>query len=807
MDFPSPIPLPAPPRRKRSRDRRSPLTAERVPPSAIIASAAVAIAAPWLAGGQAIWGQAAVLLGIAVVLLIWAPKAAPHRFAVWALFGTLALCAVQFLPAWAGGARDLREALAETLEIGLAPTVSPQPWISLDHTLVLLAGLAWWWWCATVLNTRAAREQAAGAALLGITAFAVFALFVTSGEMSRPAWWTDYTPVGPFPNKNQMADLVATWAIVAAGCAVAAMQHRRWNALFWLAAMIVLGWTTFESLSRGGTLALLAGLAVFALREGVATRQLRSLSIGLSVTLCALALFLAFGGATLERSIKLFQAMRESTDSDFRVLIYRDALSLIQQAPWSGLGLGNFEPVFALAREISHAPVRVLHPESDWLWMAAELGWLAPLLALLFIVPALRNPFRPEVREHSPILDAATIAGLAFLLHGFVDVSGHRMGSAIPGLFLLGLGVRGNAASPAKAWLPWFFRAAAVAILVLGVSWFPWSPKGLAEPGRARLALARQVAMALNAAHRYPAAEQLSTAALQHAPLDWEFYFIRAVAELYQEKADPAMHDFRRARQLESSDPAGPLQEGRLWAYFNPDCCREAWEAALSRGQGAAATGIFREIAALGVTYPDLLPTIRELAGADWDRRLAYLEAAPAADFTKEFAALLADDPSLEKAAEPCANALLALAESKGESARIAPLLERDARLRALAWRTLARLKADAQDFQGATELALAHLQIAVPDLAPPALAAAEVEFARQPTSVVAGYLQFRAQLAAGATDDALRTLQALSALPNCPAYVAYLRGKILAGRAQWDSAWKELAPLLPQPPQSRAAR
>lgn len=782
---------------KRSAGVKCQLWHERVPPFAVVAAAAVVIAAPWLAGGQAIWGQATVLLGIATLLLVWAPKAAPHRLAVWALFGTLALCAVQFLPASVGGGDELRASLASALEIRLSTTVSPQPWISLDHTLVLLAGLGWWWWCAATLSTRAAREHTAQAALLGITAFAVCALCVSGGGVSRPEWWTAYTPVGPFPNKNQMADLMATWAIVAAGCAVAGLQQRRWTALLWLAAMLVLGWTTFESLSRGGTLVLLAGLAVFALREGVATRQLRSLSIGLSVTLCALALFFAFGGATLERSIKLFHAMRESTDSDLRVLIYRDALHLIQQSPWSGLGLGNFEPVFALHREISDTPMRVIHPESDWLWMAAELGWLAPVLALLFILPGLRNPFRSELREHSPTLDAATIAGLAFLLHGFVDVSGHRMGSALPGLFLLGLGVRRSAAWPAGRWLPWFFRGAAVAILGLAVSWFAWAPRSLAEPGRANLARAKQEAMDLNTAGRYAAAEQLTTASLQRAPLDWEFYFIRASAELYQLKPDPAMKDFRRSRQLESSDPTGPLEEGRLWMYFNAECCREAWEAALARVRGGHAIPIFHQITAMAAPYADLLPTIRSLAGADWELRAAYLQIVPAADFTREFASLLADDPSLKTATAPCVDTLLALAEREGDRAEIAQLLERDPRLRTLAWRTLARLKAEAADYEGATELALANLHIPVPDLAPPSLAAAEVEFARRPTSFVAGYLQFRAQVASEQPDDALRTLDALGALPNCPPYVAYLRGQLLAARQQWEAAWKELRPFL----------
>jgi hypothetical protein len=175
MDSASSIPLPPASARKGSRHRRWPNPDERVPPFAVVAAAAVVIAAPWLAGGQAIWGQAVVLLGIATLLLVWSPKAAPHRLAVWALFGTLGLCAVQFLPASIGGGDALRASLAEALEIRLAPTVSPQPWISLDHTLVLLAGLGWWWWCAATLTTRPAREHTAQAALLGITAFAVFA--------------------------------------------------------------------------------------------------------------------------------------------------------------------------------------------------------------------------------------------------------------------------------------------------------------------------------------------------------------------------------------------------------------------------------------------------------------------------------------------------------------------------------------------------------------------------------------------------------------------------------------------------------
>ena len=88
----------------------------------------------------------------------------------------------------------------------LPSTVSPQPWLSLDCLLVLIAGLAWIYYVTTLdLHLRdvrlAARLFAAGMiALAGLSVF----LFLT--HRALPFW---HSPLGfgPFPNRNQTGDL------------------------------------------------------------------------------------------------------------------------------------------------------------------------------------------------------------------------------------------------------------------------------------------------------------------------------------------------------------------------------------------------------------------------------------------------------------------------------------------------------------------------------------------------------------------------------------------------------------------------
>ena len=105
--------------------------------------------------------------------------------------------------------------------------------------------------------------------------------------------------------------------------------------------------------SRAGILILVAGSGLLAgrvcvLRKGSAAR----IALGVSVLLVLLTVMLVFGGQTFER----FNLRAGDTGDWPRIFagaIFQDALQLISASPWFGIGLGNFDAVFAVFRDAS----------------------------------------------------------------------------------------------------------------------------------------------------------------------------------------------------------------------------------------------------------------------------------------------------------------------------------------------------------------------------------------------------------------------------------------------------------------------
>src|SRR5207248_9574222 len=58
-----------------------------------------------------------------------------------------------------------------------------------------------------------------------------------------------------------------------------------------------------------------------------------------------------------------------------------------------------------------------------------------------------------------------------FALHGLVDVSGHRVGTAYSAMFLLGLSLHRPTQLQMSKTISWIFRILGVAFLVIGLSW------------------------------------------------------------------------------------------------------------------------------------------------------------------------------------------------------------------------------------------------------------------------------------------------------------------------------------------------
>src|SRR5206468_8811366 len=101
---------------------------------------------------------------------------------------------------------------------------------------------------------------------------------------------------------------------------------------------------------------------------------------------------------------------------------------LWKKAPVFGIGLGNFRAMFSSARNFSAGPNEAIHPESDWLWAAVEIGGIGVALILAAALLWLKSCFPFTAGTWQRMRMGALIAGLAFAFHGLFDVSGHRIG-------------------------------------------------------------------------------------------------------------------------------------------------------------------------------------------------------------------------------------------------------------------------------------------------------------------------------------------------------------------------------------------
>ena len=342
-----------------------------------------AMAAIMVSGTEEVWALVILLassgLGVMVALPAVRPRPVPLAGAV--LFCLLALSA--FLPQALFTVPPWRAALAAVPEIGLGGTVSPQPWIS------------WFWWwllaaaCATAtcLQTLRLEGRALAVVLHAVALFAggYAALSILAFQTGWVYPLTGGAVFGFLPNRNHTATLLVVGAVLSVGLMHwEAMRGRRGAALLAaLAGAPCFAGLLFVSISRAGVVFLGLGLLLWA--AGAARGRARRPVLGgfAVLGLFLVVLFAAGENAVRERLVKIaseavsVERTSETGDLDFRLPISRDTWRMSTESPWMGYGLGQFAAVFPQYRQDSARAARVLHPESDWLMVAAESGWPA----------------------------------------------------------------------------------------------------------------------------------------------------------------------------------------------------------------------------------------------------------------------------------------------------------------------------------------------------------------------------------------------------------------------------------------------
>src|SRR6266478_4578992 len=464
--------------------------------------------------------------------------------------------------------------------------------------------------------------------------------------------------------------LAGLTAIIILACGQDDIRKGRKRWIVWGAALALMVAAIILNFSRAGIGILVAGsalwLGVFSLRQRSPSR----IALVVSFLLLLLTALLLFGGQTLER-FHLRNLADVGISNDFRWRIFSDVFQLIRDSPWVGIGLGNFEDVFAIFRAASYSDRRAIHPESDWLWLWTELGWLAVVLVMVGLILLVRKiyPLREGTNQRYRL--ASLIAAILFALHGLVDVSGHRVGTSLAAMFLLGLSLhRPHSFKPSRS-VSILFRLIGLILLVLGSSWVVAAEGQKLLPGSVGVTNAKQLATIDNRERNFAETIAVTTTGLKWAPLDWELYFSRAVAEAELKQTDNALTDFRRARFLEPISYELPLAEGNIWLSSQPVLAATAWREALRRA-GPERAGVFASmLSKASLRSTEVSRILAELGVSSHDLALPYLARISGADFNRALAKILENDPELSSFSETEKLALFAYWSERGDAAEL----------------------------------------------------------------------------------------------------------------------------------------
>ncbi len=757
---------------------------------------AVALIGPLLGVATEVWPQALLLLGLALLLIIAPPRRAPNAALCVVFTAILGLSLMAFMPAQWFAVPEWRRVLVKDFRIELPGTLSPQPWLSLHAVCLMFGGLVFALYLSALTwgpqsRRQAARWYAGGVAILA--AVALVALFTGW----RPPFWPKVLNVGNgfgiFPNRNQTGNLFALAGVMATALAFDAFGKRRVGGWFWIVSLLVLGAAIVQAYSRAGVLLFFGGISAWVLLSLSVSRSGKRWSVAIAGLALLLTGFFVFGGGTFDR-VRTF--LNESR-GDYRVEIQKDALRLAGAAAWTGQGIGNFAPVFAMARDVSADQNRAIHPESDWLWTAVEMGWPAAALFAAALLLWLWKCLPLSQGTDRALRGAGLVCGIAFALHAFVDVSGHRPGTAWPALFLAGLALKPGRMLADSRMAGLAFRFLGVLLAAISGWWISASLServGAAAPTPATASRLLDRARQEGERREFGASISSATDALRIAPLNADAYFQRALARVGEGfSVWGAGWDFATARYLEPHWARLCFDEGKVWfAAGQHGLARDAWLEALRRA-GSGAPTLYREMLDHVRGRPGMQAALGALSRSTPEYFLIYLWHTGPIERQSLIDQLMEAQPKLEQLSALQRRELFSIWFRGGDHARLFAVLLGDAEFRKEGWPLLAKLHAERLDFESACRTAREFSKRpAMPKIvATRTIAELERLFRLRSDDFDIGLQLHSVLLLSGRSKDALDTLKALQTVRNHPAYLAFIEAEVREGMMDWEGAWK----------------
>ena len=387
---------------------------------------------------------------------------------------------------------------------------------------------------------------------------------------------------------------------------------------------------------------------------------------------------------------------------------------------------------------------------------------------------------------------AALIAALLFALHGLLDVSGHRVGTAYAGLFLLGLALRRPLKKLAGPALIISFRLAGLLLLGTGMTWVIASYREIPLPGSIGADVERARATSTNVGRQYRETIQHANRGLGWAPLDWRLYFLRALGKIgTNAPVAEAVDDFRRARFLEPNWFEVPYQEGLAWMARQPILALTAWREALRRAGDQRPELYSRMLSAATQLNPEVNQMLEEFGAPSLSWPLSF-SSAPRAKISIA--------PSIT-----CSTAIRRSAVSRRSRNKNSSRFGRSAVIRApcaigraktriaragLAWDGKASGESRKVRGSGRPDQMVRREADSAAPATTGSIEDLEKAAVARPNDYGAGFSLFQQQMEQKRIDDALITVRRYTERADAPSYFHYLEAEAWAAKGNWERAW-----------------
>lgn len=553
-----------------------------------LSGAALAV---FITGQLDAWAMVTAAAGAGLGLLVARPRQRIGWLPVTLALLLLVGAGAALLPAGAQ-APSWREASPDVVMLADSFAVMPQHhlfwWCTLAATIATSLALM-----AAPLDTRSLRFFLHAVASTA-AAYAVVSIVQAQTDWEYP--FSGGANFGLLPNRNHTATLLVVGSVISFGLMqwevsrghrLGAICSALWGAPS-LAALL------FFSTSRAGVVFLTLGLALWAIgAAGTAVKRRTVLGATAILIVFLFVLFVAGGSTVRDRLGRLWSDVMTMeagqagvAEVDFRQPVFRDTLRMIADAPLTGQGLGHFEFVFPQYREESRTTARVLHPESDWLMVAAESG-VPSLLALMGLVAWYVARCWKGRSESGGLLrwTAASAIGAA-VAHGIIDVPWHRPALGWFLLVVASVSVVPDVSSIRREKL-WRSLQILLGIILLATAVYLGRAADSDRPPLAyRWAGYAAEMKNLLDAQRYDDGEFVAREAIRDFPLNYQAYYWRAAfLRMFEGTEREMIDDLDAAKFVEPVIPRIASELAQLWQGLDEKAEAEMMVHAVRRAQ------------------------------------------------------------------------------------------------------------------------------------------------------------------------------------------------------------------------------